>query len=455
MATLLGGARDRIPAYASLGEVRPPEQRAQDAHALVQDGFRAVKVRIARERIAEGIAMVAAMRDAVGDDLQIMVDLNQWWRMAGDIAPGLGPQGARRVIDALAGLGVLWVEEPLAGDDLDGMRMLRQATGTRIAGGEMARTFDELRRALERDALDVVQPDVVLALGISGARTLADLALRRNRWFTPHTWTNGIGLAGQPARLLWGRRRPVPRVSLRPTGLDAGAARLHARRSRWRSTRTAAWRSASPRPGDRARRGRGGPLRRGGDGASAAHDAGTPAPTRVAFIGLGHMGGHMCRNVITAGFDVAAYDLDAEALAHAARDGARPSDGVAGCVRDAEIVITSLPGPPQVHDVLCGPGRDRRPGPRRADHRDEHQLAGGRAARAGAARAAPASRCIDAPVAGQTIGAEAGTLAIYVGGEAERVRPRPAGARRRSATRSGSFTSGPAAAATRSSSCST
>jgi L-alanine-DL-glutamate epimerase-like enolase superfamily enzyme len=47
---------------------------------------------------------------------------------------------------------------------------------------------------LDEDALDVFQPDVVLALGISGARTLAELALRRNRWFTPHTWTNGIGL---------------------------------------------------------------------------------------------------------------------------------------------------------------------------------------------------------------------------------------------------------------------
>jgi L-alanine-DL-glutamate epimerase-like enolase superfamily enzyme len=47
---------------------------------------------------------------------------------------------------------------------------------------------------LEHDALDVFQPDVVLALGVSGARTLAELALRRNRWFTPHTWTNGIGL---------------------------------------------------------------------------------------------------------------------------------------------------------------------------------------------------------------------------------------------------------------------
>ena len=45
--------------------------------------------------------------------------------------------------------------------------------------------------------------------------------------------------------------------------------------------------------------------------------------TRVAFIGLGHMGGHMCRNVITAGFQVAAYDLDPDALARAAADGAR------------------------------------------------------------------------------------------------------------------------------------
>jgi L-alanine-DL-glutamate epimerase-like enolase superfamily enzyme len=194
VATLLGGARSRVPAYASLGELRPPQQRAEDAQELVAAGFRAVKVRIARERIAEGVATVAAMRDAVGGDLQIMVDLNQWWRMAGDIAPGLDPPRARRVIDALAGLDVTWVEEPLAGDDLTGMRMLRETTGVRIAGGEMARDFDHLRRALDADALDVLQPDVVLALGISGTRTLADLALRRNRWFTPHTWTNGIGL---------------------------------------------------------------------------------------------------------------------------------------------------------------------------------------------------------------------------------------------------------------------
>ncbi len=194
VATLLGGARRELPVYASWGSLGDPGQRADDAHVLVEEGFHGVKVRIARDRIDEGVAVVAAVRAAIGEALEVMVDLNQWWRMPGDIEPGLGPADARRVIERLRPYGVLWVEEPLAGSDLDGMRMLRDATGVRIAGGEMARTFSELRGALEADALDVYQPDVVLALGVSGARTLAELALARNRWFTPHTWTNGIGL---------------------------------------------------------------------------------------------------------------------------------------------------------------------------------------------------------------------------------------------------------------------
>jgi L-alanine-DL-glutamate epimerase-like enolase superfamily enzyme len=194
VATLLGGRSDRLPAYASWGELRGPKQRAADAEALVEQRFRGVKVRIARGRIEEGLAVVGAVRAALGDQLEIIVDLNQWWRMPGDIERGLDVAGARRVVELLRDHGVLWVEEPLTGADLAGMRALRDQSGVRIAGGEMARTFEELVRALELDALDVYQPDVVLALGVSGARTLAELALRRNRWFTPHTWTNGIGL---------------------------------------------------------------------------------------------------------------------------------------------------------------------------------------------------------------------------------------------------------------------
>jgi D-galactarolactone cycloisomerase len=196
VATLLGGATDRIAAYASLGELRSPEQRAEDALRLIEEGFRAVKVRIAGDRLEEGISVVSAIRASAGTRLEIMVDLNQWWRMAGDAGPGLGPADVRDLLERLDELSVLWVEEPLPGADLSGMRLLREASAgsVRIAGGEMARTFEDLHVALELDALDVYQPDVVLALGVSGARTLADLALRRNRWFTPHTWTNGIGL---------------------------------------------------------------------------------------------------------------------------------------------------------------------------------------------------------------------------------------------------------------------
>ncbi len=148
----------------------------------------------------------------------------------------------------------------------------------------------------------------------------------------------------------------------------------------------------------------------------------TAAVTRVAFIGLGHMGGHMCRNVITAGFAVSAYDLDPDALARAAADGARAAESVADCVRDAEILLTSLPGPPQVEAVLCGAGGGESaiaamaPGSLVVDM-STSSLEVGRRARAAADAAGIG--LLDAPVAGQTIGAEAGTLAIYAGGEPE------------------------------------
>jgi 3-hydroxyisobutyrate dehydrogenase len=145
----------------------------------------------------------------------------------------------------------------------------------------------------------------------------------------------------------------------------------------------------------------------------------TPPLTRVAFIGLGHMGGHMCRNVITAGFDVTAYDLDRDALARAGLDGARPAESVADCVRNAEILLTSLPGPPQVEAVLCGSDgaiAAMAPGTVVVDM-STSSLEVGRRARAAAAAAGV--QLLDAPVAGQTVGAEAGTLAIYAGGEPE------------------------------------
>jgi L-alanine-DL-glutamate epimerase-like enolase superfamily enzyme len=194
VSVLFGGAERSIRAYASFGEAKSPPERAEAALAARAEGFAAVKIRIGREDVASGLAAVRATREAVGDDLDIMVDLNQWWRMAGDVSPALDLAAVRRIAAELAELGVLWLEEPLPGGDLAGMRSLREQTGIRVAGGEMARTMPELLGALEAGALDVVQPDVVLAVGMLRARTVADLARLGHRWFTPHTWTNGLGL---------------------------------------------------------------------------------------------------------------------------------------------------------------------------------------------------------------------------------------------------------------------
>ena len=192
VAVLFGGTTTRLPAYASFGEARSPADRVEAALAAVAAGFTAFKIRISRTDVGASLASVRAAREAVGDDIAIMCDLNQWWRMSGDLSPALDVTTVRKIADELASLGVFWLEEPLPGGDLAGMHYLRQHV--RVAGGEMARTPAELLAALDADALDVYQPDVVLAVGMLRARTIAELAFLKHRWFTPHTWTNGLGL---------------------------------------------------------------------------------------------------------------------------------------------------------------------------------------------------------------------------------------------------------------------
>jgi D-galactarolactone cycloisomerase len=194
VSVLFGGSTTVLPAYASCGEIRPPAERAESALQLKEMGFRAMKIRFVRERLRDGIETVRAVRKAVGSSLEVMVDMNQAWRMPGDVAPALDPASVRRTVEELTELGVLWVEEPLTGADVKGFARLRAETGCRIAAGEMTRTVPELLAYLDADALDVYQPDVVLAVGMSRAHLIAELALLKNLWFTPHTWTNGVGV---------------------------------------------------------------------------------------------------------------------------------------------------------------------------------------------------------------------------------------------------------------------
>jgi L-alanine-DL-glutamate epimerase-like enolase superfamily enzyme len=194
VATLFGGCAARLPAYASCGERKGPEERAESALAFQEEGFRAIKLRIHQDFLDQGVATVRAVREAVGDTMDILVDFNQGWRMPGDVTPAPDRARVQRLSQELSQLGVLWLEEPLPRADVQGLATLRSTAGTLIAGGEMARTLEELLCYLEADALDVYQPDVVLAAGMSRVRLVAELALARNRHFSPHSWTNGLGL---------------------------------------------------------------------------------------------------------------------------------------------------------------------------------------------------------------------------------------------------------------------
>ncbi len=196
VAALLGedGHATELPAYASFGEAKRPDERAESTLRARDEGFRAVKVRIARSDVDAGLAAVRAVREAAGESVEIAVDLNEGWRMPGDLSPPLARDVVDRLADELRELGVLWLEEPLAAQDVRGLAELRASSGLRIAGGEMARTVAELVAYREADALDVYQPDAVLAVGLLRAYEVGMAVTREGRWFTPHTWTNGIGL---------------------------------------------------------------------------------------------------------------------------------------------------------------------------------------------------------------------------------------------------------------------
>ncbi|MFZ5790629.1 MAG: mandelate racemase/muconate lactonizing enzyme family protein [Pseudomonadota bacterium] len=191
---LLGGLSNKVRLYASSGTLRKPPQLAEVARAFLAQGFPAMKIRFHRGDWREDIAALAAVRKEVGDKLALMVDCNQGWRMPWDTAQPWSLKDALEVARRLEALDVYWMEEPLHRGDYDGMAALRQAARIRIAGGEMTRELHEFRTLIQRGCLDVLQPDVALVGGITGLRHVGQMALEHNLVFTPHTWTNGIGV---------------------------------------------------------------------------------------------------------------------------------------------------------------------------------------------------------------------------------------------------------------------
>ncbi len=193
---LWGAAQDRLPAYAAPNEPRSPEETAELAVRFREEGFRAIKLRLHHQGMKEDIALVEAVRLAVGDSMEIMTDANQAVLLNSPEAhPRWDYRRALATARSLEALGVYYLEEPLYIYDFDAIARLTAETNIFIAGGEWNVGTHEFAWLLEKGAYDILQPDATQSDGLFQLHKIAAMAAAKGKKFMPHTWGNGIGLA--------------------------------------------------------------------------------------------------------------------------------------------------------------------------------------------------------------------------------------------------------------------
>ncbi len=187
---LIGGAfRPKVEAYATglyfKNMDRLNEEAAEEARGYVEQGFRAVKMKIGLGSIKKDLDRVAAVRDAIGPEVKLMVDANHCFNV---------PQ-AINIGRELEKLDVHWFEEPVSPEDLDGYAEVSRRLDMAVAGGENEFTKFGFREILAKRAMDIIQPDVCAAGGITECKKIAALAQAHSVQCIPHAWGTAIGLA--------------------------------------------------------------------------------------------------------------------------------------------------------------------------------------------------------------------------------------------------------------------
>jgi len=134
------------------------------------------------------------VRKGVGDGLTLGVDANQGWLVSiVDRVPAWDFNRARTFADACADHDITWLEEPLDARDYDGNAALKKTSKVKISGAELNTGWDEIKIMFEKDCFHIYQPDACFAGGIAQVKKVIDACRERQRLFSPHTWTNGIG----------------------------------------------------------------------------------------------------------------------------------------------------------------------------------------------------------------------------------------------------------------------
>lgn len=186
---LLGGKyRESIPAYGTFIPVDDPQDNGKIAKDLVAKGITSIKFGggIFGDDPDIDYEIVRAVREAIGPDIQLQIDVASKWRTAAH---------ALQMCKRLEPFNLNWVEEPVLADDERGyVKLGRQAT-QKIAGGEALTTCREFQDMLDRYEPDIIQPDITRCGGISEIRKIYDMAQMRGIQLVPHGFSTDILLA--------------------------------------------------------------------------------------------------------------------------------------------------------------------------------------------------------------------------------------------------------------------
>jgi len=174
---LLGGTHKSSVAYAGTGYDGEVET-ARQAEEWVKKGFKGVKAKIGYPTAAEDLAVVRAMRSAVGPDVELMVDYNQ----------SLHGLDVVQRLESLDDEGLVWIEEPVLAHDYETSCRVKNAIKTPIQSGENWWGPADMRLALRADASDMVMPDVMKIGGVSGWLEAVDMAAAAGKLVSSHLW---------------------------------------------------------------------------------------------------------------------------------------------------------------------------------------------------------------------------------------------------------------------------
>ena len=204
---MLGGYSNKVRAYASGGfyaEGKGLGELTDEMKGYVKNGFTAVKMKVGRTlsipgskltilpegtrcnaSLDEDIKRIETARMAVGDDVDLMIDVNSAWDV----------KTAIRACKTLEEYNLYFIEEPVVTEDVEGSARLAAATTIPIAGYETAYTRYEFKRLIDMKAVDIVQPDPIWTGGISECMKIAAMASANHIPVVPHGFASAICLA--------------------------------------------------------------------------------------------------------------------------------------------------------------------------------------------------------------------------------------------------------------------